>query len=623
MSAAATAERADWWGQGQDDATVIQLAATRLDGNELIAGLRSHPHLDLSAFEVDFNSSTWRFTSCDGAFDGPKTPVVRFKPDGSEDIWKLWLVCLTVWEGSKVRTHIKHLYEARRVFNAIAGGDVRHTTIDLEQYLELSEARTNLSRGYRYSQAISLLRFLEFRHAFFGVPNDPEMMSRLRDDAKQYGRSLTYSVGTPSIDDEYLVPLVETCHESMADEDEQPRYRIAAAALLLAAQIGMRISEARTLEADKLEIASMEGKPDIAFITFKTYKGARGDEGYKTVESIINPIALSAYLFLEGYCSERRKRVGTDALIVTPEQKGSYPSQGTFANLIKEFILVHHATIPCIGTEDRFPDMQISKVETVARRAKKRPSAIGLTGDETLVYPKFHSFRSTVATKLYESGVDMRYIRRHMGHMDENTTAGYIRSDREIEQRNNDLVYKAVFGDGAEFIGPHGGEFQQMIAEYASKLPEKVKGDLDELVAATSKAFPLRRKVGGVCIRCGRMAPCPSNTETDQIYCAFGVCPNQCVLYFFADQCLETVRSHMELIPINTSRGQIMAARNELRKAQNIIRDSLVPELDSLERQLDAHGREHIIGQFPELEELIDTLPEVRKEIAEWQAMSI
>ncbi len=605
------------------DARVVQLTSMRFDGDEMIEGLRRNPTINLGKFTVDFNSDIWRFQDEGQDSLAPQTPPMSFRPGGEDDIWKLWVICSYLWGRYKTRTLSKILGSARHAFAQCAGDGGRTATISGEDYQRYAEFLSGKSGGYRYSSTRALVRFLEFREAFFGVPNDPTLMEALRRGMKKDGLSLSHSAGTPSIDDDYLVPLVEACKASMDGEDEPIRYRIAAAMILLATQIGMRISEARALETGQLYISSVVGKPDLTYLKFKTFKGARGDDGYREVESIINETALSAYLFLVDTCAEHRLRIGTNALIVTPEQRNAFPDKNRMALLMKEFIMAHHRQIPCIDTQGSFPDMQTTLVRRVAKPAKKKPEAFGLTGEETLVYPKFHSFRSTVATKLYEAGVDLRYIRRHMGHLDENTTISYIRSDQEIERSNNDLVYRAVLDDGAEFIGKHGSEFQQLVEQFVSNLPGHVKENLDEVVKETSRKYPLRRKVGGVCIRCAKMFPCPTDDETDQIYCAFGVCPNQCVLYFFADQCLDTVRSHMELVEINRQRGHTKAARNELRKAHNVIRDALVPELDSLDRQLAARGRDGVLGSFPELEQLIDTLPEVRKEIAEWQAMSI
>ena len=210
-----------------------------------------------------------------------------------------------------------------------------------------------------------------------------------------------------------------------------------------------------------------------------------------------------------------------------------------------------------------------------------------------------------------------------MSHIDERITAGYIRSDREIEKQNSDLVYRTVLADGAEMLGPHGSEFMDKVNAYIETLPEHVKSNMDEVVKAAAKQYPLRRKVGGVCIRCGKIVPCKRNDETDQIYCAFGVCPNQCCLYFMAADCLDTVRSHIELVDANIERNHTKAARNELRKAQNVIRDCLVPELDSLDQQLGKLGRDGVIERFPDLEELVDNIDDVRKETEQWLIRTI
>lgn len=86
---------------------------------------------------------------------------------------------------------------------------------------------------------------------------------------------------------------------------------------------------------------------------------------------------------------------------------------------------------------------------------------------------------------------------------------------------------------------------------------------------------------------------------------------------------LASFREHIVLVDEDMRRGHIKAARNELRKAQNVLKTSLIPEIDSLEEQLENIGREGVLGRFPDLEELVDNLEEVKKEVEQWQTMSI
>ena len=113
------------------------------------------------------------------------------------------------------------------------------------------------------------------------------------------------------------------------------------------------------------------------------------------------------------------------------------------------------------GLDDREAKREVPHVEV-------RPQA-----EDEIVYPVAYQFRVTVATKLYEAGVDMHYIRKHMNHMDESVTAGYIRSEREVERGSSELVYRAMLGDGAKLIGPHASEFAAKVEAYVGRSAER------------------------------------------------------------------------------------------------------------------------------------------------------
>lgn len=117
------------------------------------------------------------------------------------------------------------------------------------------------------------------------------------------------------------------------------------------------------------------------------------------------------------------------------------------------------------------------------------PANEGLSGDDAFVYPTFHMFRVTVATRLYEQGAEPRHIQKRLGHADLSATVGYIRSEREIERNASSLVYKTMLSDGAELIGPHGDEFTKKIKAFIPTLPEHVRNDLDAVVEATAEHF--------------------------------------------------------------------------------------------------------------------------------------
>ena len=581
----------DYVDSAMNDGRVLRLSSMEFVGDEMISELEASPLIDFGTFAIDFNDDTWYFDVGLSPVVNKAKLTIRFSGTNRQ-VWKLYMLYRIVERSCKTHTCIDSVEMAMRAFKGCGGTDPRWTMLYIDQYLPYIDSISHYSAGHQMKFIAGLLLFLEFRDTFFRVPNDPDLNNKMVHDRKSLARTLWHSEGTPAIDDAYLIPLVSACRRALDDESVDHRMGIGAATTLLATQLGWRISEIRAMEVGALEVFKLDGRSDVGLIRCDTFKTAKGDGGRKAIRSRLNPLSLQAYLWLEEHCRPDRERLGTKSLIVTPQQRNDTCSGHVLNTITWSFMLANHDTIPCLGTQDRFPEMGSGKLngKSLGRRLGATAKRLGLTCNETFVYPRFHSYRSTVATELSEEGFDPEFIRLYMNHLDVDTTIGYIRSDREIEKAHSELTYRTVLVDGAEMIGPHAKAFQRELEDFVAELPEQVKANVDEVVALVSKTFPLRRKVGGICIRCGSEDPsCKINDETDMIYCAFGVCPN----------------------------------RNELRKAQNVIRDALMPELESLDRQLAKIGRDGVLSRFPQLEELIDTLDEVREEVAGWQAMSI
>ena len=79
----------------------------------------------------------------------------------------------------------------------------------------------------------------------------------------------------------------------------------------------------------------------------------------------------------------------------------------------------------------------------------------------------------------------------------------------------------------------------------------------------------------------------------------------------------------MALVEENLERGHVKAAANELRKAQNVVHDVLLPQLDGLDEQLEKLGRDGVLGRFPGLEGIIESEPEIKERIDGWMSRDL
>ena len=116
----------------------------------------------------------------------------------------------------------------------------------------------------------------------------------------------------------------------------------------------------------------------------------------------------------------------------------------------------------------------------------------------------------------------------------------------------------------------------------------------------------------------GEVIPCASNNSTDVIYCAFGMCPNHCHIFFMADISYEEYLQNRDTTQYNKDNGYKKAYQKELNKLKYIIEHSLMPELTMLEDELKRHGEEDILEKYPQLTYIVNHLDSIKQEVQTW-----
>ena len=89
-------------------------------------------------------------------------------------------------------------------------------------------------------------------------------------------------------------------------------------------------------------------------------------------------------------------------------------------------------------------------------------------------------------------------------------------------------------------------------------------------------------------------------------------------MYFMAGETLSSADNHMRLVDWNLEHGHVKAAANELRKAQNVLKERLVPEMEGLAEQIMLHGRAHVLKRFPDLADIVDNMDEINERTQVW-----
>lgn len=598
---------------------VIQEA--ELSGVLMLKMLREEPLFTLGRAAVDFSKDSWRVDARD-AIDPDRTQLFTFGEGEHKESLKLY--CLLLLARAKDKPHSIHTVISRLERDVEALGFPAWTSPSpAETRRRFDKLELGLGKHTLRQRKNALRGYLLFLQVYFKVAVHPDVFDFL-DECDREALAQEKEAGKhQEVPGDYLEALVSACQEYMRDDACPPRLRITAAATLLYSQIGMRARELLTMTADALEFDTGRSGdlPPIPYLVFRSPKSAPPGQPYKICRCIANEASLEAYRFLLGFCREKREALGTDALIAVPGQRGKYCSYSSMRTKYVAMIAAMRDRLPSTGVHNLRPDLRFVIMGANYRRSGFEEYAhpeTPLQDGDAIIYPTFHQFRVSVCTWLYRHGVELDYIREHMNHLTEDMTAYYNRAGAEVEEEYSAVVYDCVLNGGSKLLGPRAREFTEQVSAFIESNSANVVPSNEEVAKLAARAFPLRRKLGGVCVACGQFRPCPESQPTDELLCVFRLCPNHCHLYFTAAETYDCVRDAAEIVRINEERGHARAVENEVRKLQNVIRGSLMPELEELERELERQGRDAIIKRFPALAEVADNLASIKEEAEQW-----
>ena len=162
-----------------------------------------------------------------------------------------------------------------------------------------------------------------------------------------------------------------------------------------------------------------------------------------------------------------------------------------------------------------------------------------------------------------------------------------------------------------------GSDLRENIKLFISERKLNVKTDTSQIMEALGNKLVIRGKTGGVCIKTSLM-PCARDSRTNEILCAYNLCPNLFHFYYMADISYLDFQALQSTYQENRSAGHTKAAQKELQKIKDLLRKKLIPELDELDREISIKGRDHILIRNPSLSTIIDNEPNIREEIELW-----
>lgn len=465
----------------------------------------------------------------------------------------------------------------------------------------------NISPSTKHNLYEGVYQFYEFllKNYKLKLPVDIKELKKLGIQEKKRSKLKEENNKIPDIPSTYFSKILNTSLEIMKDKTQDYTMRMTAALIVLLSQTGLRISDLLSLKIDALNEKKLFKSGNIVhFIHYSSKKPSKAHSPLLEFDIFSNKLATEAFQLMVNLRKEFEIRNDENYLYVLPHNpfsKNRYPVERVrFNSFYKRFMYQYLYE----ETQNKWDGVTPTKYK-----------------DIYLNIPETRQYRVHLATDLYNKGVPLIYIQKYMAHLSEYMLGYYVRP-KDTYQENIKYSEQVIKEITEEDLTPLGGnligeDIKNNIQKFINDNNLNIKTDIDSIMKELGDKVIIRGKTGGVCIKTSLM-PCAKDARTNQMMCAYNLCPNLFHFYYMIDVSYLNFKTLQDTYETMKKNNNIKAAQKELNKLKDLLRRRLIPELDELEKELARKGFETIINQHPSLVEIIENKDNIREEIELW-----
>ena len=560
---------------------------------------------------ISFSDDIWDFNPY---FEDSNTKSHRFcfdiAPPEIRDYLKFFVLHKAMGK-TKLSTAYVRMTNAVSIINHVIT-DTSHNSLGLitteDLCHEIQRRNTSPSTAHNNYEAVYQFFYFLINNYRLDLPVDVEELKRLGVAAKESSKEEDTKL--PDIPEEYFNAILEKAVSLMRDPSRPYNERATAGIIVMLSQLGLRIGDLMSLTTDRLFARKLPQSGQTAYyIHYKSHKPSKPHDQMLEFDIFSNSLCTEAFETLKTIRQSCRFSNEPYLYVLDPvyRSKNIYPLPNhRFNREFKHFLynnLLKEASVAWEGIE-----MRILNIGSGRTKQRLRLSV-----------PDTRQFRVHLCTALYNKGIPLVYIQKYMGHLSEYMLGYYVRP-RDTCQENiaySEKVIMDIAGDDLTPIGLMGSDLRENIKLFISERKLDVRTDIHEIMKALDNKLVIRGKTGGVCIKTSLM-PCAKDARTNEIMCAYNLCPNLFHFYYMADISYLDFKALQATYEENLSAGHTKAAQKELQKIKDLLRRKLIPELDELSREIGLKGKDHIIIRNPSLSVVIDNIAGIREEIESW-----
>jgi len=575
--------------------------------------------------EIYFSDDVWNFSKSTLNRVSKSKKNFNFSTVNEEYKDKVKFFILTsIWEEqSKIQTISKSLAKLRKFLNFIASDhiySIEYVSLNsIENFVEtLNKLEPQTVEDYK----AAIKKFFQFytnNYRGFDWDDIFKFLDNYDDKACQAQRE---SNKWPNIPDDFFNRLISFMQKVMEDENANIDERGISSEIILLSQTGLRQGALINCTINSITSLGIFNGTETAYrMDYYTTKNTPGDGTKRKVYTYINPLAFKAYSTLDKIYKDRRNSINSDLLFVPTKLTTFPPNENTLNRMLTTFLLKYGDEIGCINVNSKYPELKAQPVGVlIDKKATTKEVLSRYKRTDIVSIPRPHQFRVFVCNELYNQFVPLLFIQLHMTHLSVEMATYYIRPKKDMkkEQDYAESVMRMIVTDETEIIGDSKNALMIKIQDFINKSKLNVAIDLDEIVSALVKKVPIRAKNGGICIKSGPIRDCSKNDLSDELYCAYGMCPNDFHVFFMIDISYEKFATSLKTLKYNSENGFVRAAEKETNKIKWILQNRLIPEMDSLKKEIAKKGADEIKKNQSHISWFVDNLDSIYKEVIPW-----
>lgn len=567
-------------------------------------------HIPVKDLKVRFSDDIWDFNPY---FIDQNSKSLRFLfsncPEEIRDYAKFFSLHCIMGKTKISTTNVRFLGATGVIRNIME--NTSHNSIFLITTDDIKDeiVGRNVAPSTAHNHYESVYQFYYFivNNYKLNLPVDLDELKRLGIKEKNLSKKHTDETKLPNIPEEYFTLILNKAIQVMRDRSEVYNNRATACMIVMLSQLGMRLGDLMALTPDQLFTKKLAKSGNTAhYIHYKAKKPSKAHAPLLEFDIFSNSLCTEAFKTLKRIrkTSQFAEEPFLYVLDHVQNSKDTFPVPNhRFNQEFKKFFYTYLHDEAILEWEGITPSLYY----------------YGHDKKVKLSLPDTRQFRVHLCTALYEKGIPLVYIQRYMSHLSEYMLGYYVRP-KDTYQENiaySEKVIKEIAGEDITPIGLLGEDIKKNIQQFIAENHFNVETDIDAILQAMGDKVVIRGKTGGVCIKTS-IVPCSKDARTNEMMCAYNICPNLFHFYYMADVTYINFQTLQDTYEANHQNGQIRAAEKEKNKIRDLLRRRLIPELDELDKEIARKGTDSILRNYPGLRDIIEGESGIRKEIELW-----